>query len=211
MSITSTTEVTKHDDSVTEWMLNSAAMSNMLTDARSVSHRVFLEDVPSSRQFLATVINAIKEQKPLRFTYSNYTRSNPTPDVAVEPYFLKLFRQRWYVTGRNVAEDKIKTYALDRMAAVILLNDKFAMPDSFDPEQYFADCFGIMFSHAEAKRVVIRVEARQAKYFRALPLHSSQQGDDPRQLFNIHLPPEAHRRLSAKELLSHGANLTVME
>lgn len=37
----------KHDDSVTEWMLNSAAMSNMLTDARSVSHRVFLEDVPS--------------------------------------------------------------------------------------------------------------------------------------------------------------------
>ena len=131
----------KHDDSVTEWMLNSAAMSNMLTDARSVSHRVFLEDVPSSRQFLATVINAIKEQKPLRFTYSNYTRSNPTPDVAVEPYFLKLFRQRWYVTGRNVAEDKIKTYALDRMAAVILLNDKFAMPDSFDPEQYFADCF----------------------------------------------------------------------
>ena len=110
----------KHDDSVTDWMLNSAAMSNVLTDARSVSHRVFLEDVPSSRQFLATVITAVKELKPLRFTYSNYTRSNPTPDVTVEPYFLKLFRQRWYVTGRNVREDKIKTYALDRMTGATL-------------------------------------------------------------------------------------------
>ena len=200
----------KHDDSVTDWMLNSAAMSNVLTDARSVSHRVFLEDVPSSRQFLATVITAVKELKPLRFTYSNYTRSNPTPDVTVEPYFLKLFRQRWYVTGRNVREDKIKTYALDRMTGATLLNDKFTLPDDFDPEQYFADCFGIVFSHGEAKRVVIRVEARQAKYFRALPLHHSQQEmvHDNYSIFTyrLKLTPDF-----VQELLSHGANLTVIE
>lgn len=200
----------KHDDSVTDWMLNSAAMSNVLTDARSVSHRVFLEDVPSSRQFLATVITAVKELKPLRFTYSNYTRSNPTPDVTVEPYFLKLFRQRWYVTGRNVREDKIKTYALDRMTGATLLNDKFIMPADFDPEQYFADCFGIVFSHGEAKRVVIRVEARQAKYFRALPLHHSQQEmvHDNYSIFTyrLKLTPDF-----VQELLSHGANLTVIE
>ena len=200
----------KHDDSVTDWMLNSAAMSNVLTDARSVSHRVFLEDVPSSRQFLATVITAVKELKPLRFTYSNYTRSNPTPDVTVEPYFLKLFRQRWYVTGRNVREDKIKTYALGRMTGATLLNDKFTLPDDFDPEQYFADCFGIVFSHGEAKRVVIRVEARQAKYFRALPLHHSQQEmvHDNYSIFTyrLKLTPDF-----VQELLSHGANLTVIE
>ena len=200
----------KHVDSVTDWMLNSAAMSNVLTDARSVSHRVFLEDVPSSRQFLATVITAVKELKPLRFTYSNYTRSNPTPDVTVEPYFLKLFRQRWYVTGRNVREDKIKTYALDRMTGATLLNDKFTLPDDFDPEQYFADCFGIVFSHGEAKRVVIRVEARQAKYFRALPLHHSQQEmvHDNYSIFTyrLKLTPDF-----VQELLSHGANLTVIE
>lgn len=200
----------KHDDSVTDWMLNSASMSNVLTDARSVSHRVFLEDVPSSRQFLATVITAVKELKPLRFTYSNYTRSNPTPDVTVEPYFLKLFRQRWYVTGRNVREDRIKTYALDRMTGATLLNDKFTLPDDFDPEQYFADCFGIVFSHGEAKRVVIRVEARQAKYFRALPLHHSQQEmvHDNYSIFTyrLKLTPDF-----VQELLSHGANLTVIE
>ena len=67
-----------------------------------------------------------------------------------------------------------------------------------------------MFSHAEAKRVVIRVEARHAKYFRALPLHSSQQEmiHDNYSIFTYRLKLTAD---FLQELLSHGANLTVME
>ena len=96
------------------------------------------------------------------------------------------------------------------MTGATLLNDKFTMPADFDPEQYFADCFGIVFSHGEAKRVVIRVEARQAKYFRALPLHHSQQEmiHDNYSIFTyrLKLTPDF-----VQELLSHGANLTVID
>lgn len=198
-----------HDDNVTDWLLNSAAMSNALTDAREVAERVFLEDVPSSRQCLGLAVRSLKENKPLKFDYSNYARSKPTKGVVVEPYFLKIFRQRWYVTGRNVAESKIKTYALDRMSSVSLVDSSFAMPSDFDPETYFKDSFGIIFSKGEVKEVKIRVDSQQAKYLRELPLHHSQleMVHDRYSIFTYRL------RLTAdfvSELLSYGPRITVI-
>ena len=90
-------------------------MSNVLSESRNISNRIFIEDVPSAREFLATVIDALKEFKQIKFTYQPYSRTNATPDIVIEPYFLKIFRQRWYITGLNIKEDKVKTYALDRM------------------------------------------------------------------------------------------------
>ena len=86
-----------HNESVTDWLLNSAAMSNVLANVSDVSDRIFLEDVPSARLYLSQVISALRESHTLRFTYRPYTRLNPSRDVIIEPYFLKIFRQRWYV------------------------------------------------------------------------------------------------------------------
>lgn len=198
-----------HNESVTDWMLNAASMSNVLTDAREVSSRIFLEDVPSSRYHLATVLDALKEMRPLKFTYSPYTRTNPTKDVVVEPYFMKLFRQRWYVTGRNVREDTIKTYALDRMSAVTIDKGSFTMPEDFDTESYFRDSFGIVFSHGETKDVTLRTDPRQAKYLRALPLHHSQRemvhDDFSIFTYRLKLTPDF-----VQELLSYGPKVTVL-
>ncbi|MCH5318410.1 MAG: WYL domain-containing protein [Paramuribaculum sp.] len=199
-----------HKESVTEWLLNAATMSNALTDAREVSDKIFLEDVPSSRHHLTTVLTATKECKRLIFTYSNYMRSIPSRDVKVEPYFLKLFKQRWYMTGRNVKENTIKTYALDRMSDVSLVNEVFVIPEDFDAEAYFRDCYGIVFSHGEVKTVVIKVDARQAKYFRALPLHHTQSEmiTDAYSIFTyrLKLTPDF-----VEELLSHGSKVTVLD
>ncbi|MDE6324922.1 MAG: WYL domain-containing protein, partial [Duncaniella sp.] len=165
-----------YSESVTDWLLNSAAMSNVLSSVGEVSDRIFLEDVPSARMHLSAVIGALKEYHPVSFTYHPYTRVNPSPGVTVEPYFLKIFRQRWYVTGRNVREDKIKTYALDRMTDVNVLDTvTFAIPDDFDSDAFVRDAFGIVFSHGDPKEVALKVDSRQAKYLRALPLHHSQQ------------------------------------
>lgn len=198
-----------HAESVTDWMLNAASMSNALTDARDVSDLIFLEDVPSSRGHLSVVISALKELKPLKFTYSPYTRTGSSPGVTIEPYFLKLFRQRWYVTGRNTREDTIKTYALDRMTDVVMGGSHFERPVDFDAEAYFRDSFGIVFSHGEAKEVTIRTDPRQAKYFRALPLHHSQSEmiHDRYSIFTyrLKLTPDF-----VQELLSHGPRVTVL-
>lgn len=198
-----------HTDSVTDWMLNTASMSNMLTDARDIADRVFLEDVPSARQYLSTVIGAMKEFRQLNFSYSPFSRTGSPKPVRLEPYFLKIFRLRWYVTGLNIAENKIKTYALDRMTDVSVGAEKFEIPPDFDAEAYFRDAFGIVFSQGETRKVIIRTDPRQAKYFRALPLHHSQDEmlHDKYSIFTYHL------RLTpdfVQELLSYGSKVTVL-
>ncbi|MBO4945445.1 MAG: WYL domain-containing protein [Muribaculaceae bacterium] len=165
---------TPGDRSLTSMMLSSAAMSNALTDMRDLRGRVFLEDVPSAHTHLETIVAAMKEMKGLRFSYSPFQRSRAT-GVRLEPYFLKIFRQRWYVTGRSVADDVVKTYALDRISdAEIDTGQSFEIPRGFDAESYVSDSFGIVFDSSRPREVQLRATSRQAKYLRALPLHHSQ-------------------------------------
>lgn len=199
-----------HSESVTDWLLNSAATNDILSGSRDVASRIFIENVPSAREYLGVVIDALRIGHTLRFNYHPYTRSLPTTGVVIEPYLLKIFKQRWYVTGRNVAEGRIKTYALDRMKEVVVTSDKFTVSPSFDAESYFNDSFGIVVSQNEPKRIVLRVDHRQAKYFRALPLHHSQTEmiNDEYSIFHYRL------RITddfVAELLSYGPSVTVLE
>lgn len=198
-----------HQESVTDWLLNSAAMSGMLSDARSISDRIFLEQVPSARHNLSPIIEAIKSERAIRFTYHPFSRSRPTKGIVLEPYLLKLFRQRWYVAGRNVGEGKLKTYALDRITEPELTGDNFTMPPDFDPNEYFRYSFGIVVDSSEPRRVILRTDSRQAKYLRALPLHPSQQemihDDFSIFTYNLLLTPDFLR-----ELMSLGPDVTVL-
>lgn len=191
-------------------LLDSASVSGMLSDSASVSDRIILENVPSAREHLPTVMQALKEKKRITFTYRSYTRTNPSYGVTLEPYCVRLFKQLWYVIGFNVKDRKIKTYSLDRMSEVLIGNtDYFEMPDDFDPTTYFNDCFGIMTGHGEAKDIVLRVAPGKAKYFRALPLHHSQKEDihDKYSIFRFHL---FLTNDFISEILSHGADVQVI-
>ena len=64
-------------DSITDWLLNSAAMSGVLNGARDIADRIFVENVPSARNFLDTVMEAMRSSMRLRFTYHPFTRSIP--------------------------------------------------------------------------------------------------------------------------------------
>lgn len=200
----------KHSRSVTDWLLNSNAVGSVLQNARSVAGRIFLEDIPSARDHLGTVIEALKTCRVLRFDYHNYTRSRPTADLRLEPYLLRLFRQRWYVVGLNIKESRLKTYALDRMSAVRIDPAEFVLPEGFDPEEYFNDSFGIVVTQQPAKQIVLRTDPLQAKYLRALPLHHSQTEalHDGFSLFyyNMRLTDDL-----VEHLLSYGPRVTVLQ
>lgn len=196
-------------ESIANWMLNAMSMNRLLTDSREVSDRIFVEEIPSAREYLGIIIDAIKRNNSVRFSYHPYTRVLPKA-VTVEPYFVRLFKQRWYLVGRVPAEDRIKTYALDRMKDVTALNDTFTPDPGFDAATYFKDSYGIVVTQSDVKKVVLKVDSRQAKYFAALPLHHSQYQtvSDSYSLFTMWL------RITddfVEELLSHGPRITVLE
>lgn len=194
---------------ITEWMLNSSATSSVLQGARDVAGKILLEDVPSAREFLAPAIEALRENRSITFDYHPYTRTQPNRGVTIEPHFLRIHRQLWYVTGRNTADGKVKTYSLDRISNLRINADRFTPPPDADPKAYFRDSFGVMVTQSEPKTVKLRVESRQAKYFRALPLHPSQEEmvSDKYSIFTYHLriTPDF-----VAELLSYGPQITVL-
>lgn len=200
----------EHSRNMTSWMMHTQAMNEVFVNSRDVEHLIFLEDVPSARSHLEVVIESLKTKQRLRFDYAPYTRSTPSRGVLVEPYFMKLFKQRWYVTGRAVKDgDVIKTYALDRMISPELTTEYYSIPEDFDAELYFRDSFGVVFTHGEVKEIRLRVDARQAKYFRAVPLHQSQQEmihDTFSEFrYRMKISPDF-----VEEILSHGSRVSVI-
>ena len=192
------------------WLVDSVSMSGTLSNARDISSRIMLENVPSAREHLPVVIDALKQNRRIRFSYKSYTRALPTDGIVLEPYFVKIFKQLWYVIGLNVKDGQIKTYSLDRMSNLNLLQDLFDMPENVNPSEFFKDCFGIITNQNSAKRIVLRVEPTQAKYFRALPLHSSQQEEvhDQYSIFTYKMRITYDLK---EELMSHGASIEVLE
>ncbi|MBR3727574.1 MAG: WYL domain-containing protein [Muribaculaceae bacterium] len=192
------------------WLVDSVSMSGTLSNARDISSRIMLENVPSAREHLPVVIDALKQNRRIRFSYKSYTRALPTDGIVLEPYFVKIFKQLWYVIGLNVKDGQIKTYSLDRMSNLNLLQDLFDMPGNVNPSEFFKDCFGIITNQNSAKRIVLRVEPTQAKYFRALPLHSSQQEEvhDNYSIFTYKMRITYDLK---EELMSHGASIEVLE
>lgn len=198
-----------HNETMTEWLLNAAAVNDVLTHSREVADRIFVEDVPSARQHLAPAIDAMRENKTITFDYLPYYRTRPGR-VVLEPYFLKIFRQRWYLTGRNVEQNTIKTYALDRISEMTTLSDEFEIDPTFDFEEYFRYSFGIVSSKAKPRHIAIRTDPEQAKYFRALPLHPSQDEviHDRYSIFyyDMRITPDL-----VSELLSYGERIEVLQ
>ena len=194
----------------TDWLLNSSAVNEALSESRDISDRILLEDVPSAREHLSVVFRTLKSLSRLHFDYHNYTRSRPTVGIEFEPYLARIFRQRWYVVGRNVKENKIKTYALDRMSRATDTGIHFDMPESFDPATYFESSFGIVVNRSEPCDIVLRTDHHYAKYLAALPLHSSQQQtlQDQYCLFRYRMQITDDL---VQELLSHGSRIVIEE
>ncbi len=193
-----------HSESMNNWVLNSAATSGIITGAHDLSGRIFLEQVPSARDHLGIFVEAIRESNIVRFDYLPYTRSIPTRAIDFEPYLLRIFRQRWYAVGRNVKEDKIKTYALGRAAA----------HRPFRPPR-MVRAYGILHRRIRHHRRPQRATSHRNPHrlhtgkIPARPAPASlTKRDGGRRLLHIHLPHAPHHRLN--EILSYGSRLTVL-
>ena len=155
------------------WALNTLAVNSLLDESQELRERIVLENIPSGQQFLRIVFEAMRENRLMSLSYRSFRRVTASHSL-VAPYFVRLFRQRWYVVGLSVEEHKIKTYALDRVTSLELSDRTFVYPEGFEPTDYFKDCFGITYGERPAEEVVLRVPALQANYLRTLPLHESQ-------------------------------------
>jgi predicted DNA-binding transcriptional regulator YafY len=156
-------------------------------------------------------MEAMKKNRLLEITYKGFWSENEHT-FPVAPYCVKLFRQRWYMVGNSIYEDKIRIYSLDRVQEAQLSEETFKYPKKFNPENYFKGCFGIIRDEdCPIETVKLKVSADQANYLRSLPLHPSQKElvhTGEYSIFSIEVRPTFDFQ---QELLWNGDALEVLE
>ena len=161
-------------NSIREWMMDALCLNSLLNESVSLRDKVIFENVPSGRKFLATIIQAIRDNKKLEICYKSF-RQVETVSMIVEPYFLKEFKRRWYLYAYKGDPDGPHIFALDRMIMVDVLPDEFAVPAKFMLGDYFRGVYGIsVYPNVKVENVSLRVSVEQVQYLRTLPLHESQ-------------------------------------
>lgn len=197
-------------DKIRSWLLGTFSVNNLAAEQQRLRNRILLEKIPSGELYLVPVIEAMRDSRIIKFAYKSFVETVPH-DVYLHPYFIKVFRQRWYVIGYAPAYGKIRTYSLDRFEDIEVTKATFEYSQAFMPEEYFKGCFGIMHGEGPDERLLLKVVSAQAGYFKTLPLHESQKvvtDADGYTLFQYDMKITSDL---IKELLSYGAAIEVLK
>ena len=190
-------------------MLNLISINSLLKDCKELNRQILFEPVPAGEQFLAPIIEALRDKHAIQMTYQGFDKTHPSTFV-VEPYCLKMFKQRWYLLAYSPVKDKTLVYALDRMHEVEITKQKYELPNDFDAEFYFRNTYGVSFAEEQPEEVKISISAGQANYLRTLPLHPSQKEEERNEeysVFSYYVVPTFE---FCQELYQYGSDVEVL-
>ncbi|MBR1787161.1 MAG: WYL domain-containing protein [Paludibacteraceae bacterium] len=191
-------------------LLNLMSVNSLLKDSKELSSQILFEPVPAGEQFLAPIIEALRDKTAIEMTYQGFGKPHPSIFI-VEPYCLKMFKQRWYLLAYSPDLDKMLIYSLDRIHAIEPTKQKYELPQDFDAEFYFRNVYGVSGMEDEPQEVEIKIEAYQANFLRTLPLHSSQteiERQEQYSIFRYNIVPSFEFK---QELRKHGSVLEVLK
>ena len=198
---------------IRSWMLDALSLNSLLNESAGMKDRIIFENVPSSHQFLNTIIQAIRDNRKLKVRYQGY-RMDEERTFELEPYFIREFKRRWYLYGHKDYDKDFKPhmYALDRMLEVEILPDTFKSPEDMDAKAWFQSLYGVRkYDDMKSQQVLLKVYGKQVRYFRSLPLHSSQEEVETHKgysVFSYNLAPDYDFK---QDILSFGDSIEVLD
>lgn len=165
---------------------------------------------PAGTENLYGLLHAIKNRLQIKFMYHKFWEDT-LGQRSVQPYALKEFRNRWYVLAKDINDDKLKSFALDRLTSLDITRKSFTYPKDLDIEESYRHCFGIISTDQKPEEVVLRFDPFQGKYIKTLPLHHTQSiiiDNDNELVVRLKL---CITRDFVMELLSFGNDMRVLE
>ena len=166
---------------------------------------------PQGTENLYGLLHAIKNSFQIHFSYQKFWDEEAGRRTA-EPYALKEFKNRWYIIAKDINDERIKTFGLDRLTNLNITRKTFKYPVDYDVEKDFKYCFGIISPNGkEPEEIILSFNPDHGKYIKSLPLHESQE---------IILDTEDELQIKLKlcntfdlrmELLSYGDDVKVLK
>jgi predicted DNA-binding transcriptional regulator YafY len=128
----------------------------------------------ASTYYLETVFNAIHHCQVISFEHEHYEKKRTSRHV-IKPLLLKEYSNKWYVVGAFVDNNSIRIFGLDRIKNLEVEKTKFPAKERNAVTHLFDHTIGLVYDMKKAETVHLSVTAGQAKYFKNVPLHHSQQ------------------------------------
>jgi predicted DNA-binding transcriptional regulator YafY len=200
------------EDNYFDQMIEAVDIFNALNLAQNAAPFIHLEKRrPQGTEHLFGLLHAIKNKYQVGFVYQKFWEDKPSLRL-VEPFALKEFKNRWYLMAKDNKDNRVKSFALDRLSNLDITNKPFESPIHYNIEENYKYCFGIINPDDEPPQdVVLSFEPTQGKYIKTLPLHHTQK---------VLVDNEDELRIQLKlcltfdftmELLSHGDNVKVLQ
>jgi predicted DNA-binding transcriptional regulator YafY len=125
-------------------------------------------------EYIDTLYQAIINKQPLLFKYRSF-KARQASDFIFHPYYLKEYRNRWFVLGVKKKDSPVLTLALDRILEISSGSIKYVDKKNFSAADFFQHVIGVTVSqNTVPEKVVLFANKETAPYILTKPLHSSQ-------------------------------------
>lgn len=123
-------------------------------------------------EILDDVNRAISSHNPIEIGYFVATRSEMTRRI-VEPYGLTFRFGAWYVIGHCRLRNEVRTFAIDRIRRLKVLDEHFRYPKDFDMETYLQRGWSLQ-ADAGQEKVVLHFNKEIASWISTCKFHPHQ-------------------------------------
>ncbi len=93
--------------------------------------------VSASGESLIRAASAIRACRRVRFVYRSHSSAESAREI--EPYAIIHLDGRWYLIGRCLLRQALRTFRLDRLEGLELRAETFERPENFDPRAYLQE------------------------------------------------------------------------
>ena len=133
------------------------------------------KDYSQKQDVITGLIDAILHQRQARIAYFSFN-SRKTKDYTLDPYRLVYYRGGLYLYARAQEYNEVRTFAVERVQKIEVLEASFQIPQDFSVSEYARGAFGIAGGRPEPVELVFSAE--MAGYIRERVWHESQQIED---------------------------------
>jgi len=133
------------------------------------------KDYSHKQDIIASLIDAVLHQRQARIAYYSF-QSRRTKSYTLDPYRLVYYRGGLYLYARAHEYGEVRTFAVERVQKIEVLDQGFENPADFSPSEYARSAFGISGGRPETVELVF--DAEMAGYIRERTWHESQSLQD---------------------------------
>jgi predicted DNA-binding transcriptional regulator YafY/ectoine hydroxylase-related dioxygenase (phytanoyl-CoA dioxygenase family) len=126
-------------------------------------------------EHIETLYQAIIKKCTVKINYQSF-KARESNAFHFHPYYLKEYRNRWFVIGVKKKDTPVMNLALDRILSIEECDVKFVPRQDFNLASHLNNVIGVTVNqNGQTEKVLLFADQETAPYISTKPLHQSQQ------------------------------------